>query len=96
MERQRGHSPSFKSITGTALAGLGILVLLGNVDCAVAQLKYAFCATAGDALGMWPCLVLAGCQVVQAYAFDHYALLGWLLQMLLSLPQLLLFVSGAI
>jgi hypothetical protein len=96
MERQRTRFPSIRSIAGIALAWLGILILLGNVDCAVAQLGNGFCATAGDALGMLPCLVLAGCQAVQAYVFDHHGLVGWLLQVLLSLPPLRLFVDWAI
>lgn len=96
MERQHTHSSSFKSIAGTALTWIGILILLGSVDCAFAQLRNCFCATAGDALEILPCLALAGCQAVQAYVFDRHALLGWLLQVLLSLPSLFRFVGWAI
>ncbi len=96
MDRQHTPSPSFKSNVGTVLAGLGILILVGNVDCAVAQLSNGCGATAADAVEVLPCLVVAGWQAVQAFVFHHHGLLGWLLQMLLSLPQLLLFVGGAI
>jgi hypothetical protein len=93
MERPHTLSSNLKSIAGTALAGIVVLVLLGNLDCAVAQ--WDFCAAAGNALGVLPCLALAACQAMQTYVFDH-GLLGWLLQMLLSLWTLLPVVGGAI
>jgi hypothetical protein len=95
MERQGTHSPSFKSIAGSALVGLGILVAMGNLGW-FALLRNCFCATAGDALGVLPCLILAACQVVQAYVLHQHGVLGWLLQMLVSLWPLLPGVSGAI
>jgi hypothetical protein len=96
MERQYTRSSNLKSIAGTALAGLGILVLLGNLDCAVAQWENFFCAAAGNVLGILPCFVLAAWQATQAYVFDHHGPWGWLLQMLLSLWTLLPVVDGAI
>jgi hypothetical protein len=96
MERQHTHSPNFKSIAGTALAGLGILVLLGNLDWALAQLRNRCCATAGDALGVLPCLILTACHAMQAYVFDYHGLLGWLIQLLLSIWPLLRVVGEAI
>jgi hypothetical protein len=95
MGRQHTHSSSFKSIAGAALAGLGILVLLANLDWTVAPLRNFFCATAGDTLGILPCLVLSACQAMQAYVIDHHGLLGWLLQMLLSLWPLFFSVGSA-
>jgi hypothetical protein len=96
MERQRTHSPSFKSIAGSVLVGLGILIMLGNVDWAIAQLRNCFYAAAGDAVGIWPCVLLAGCRAMQAYVFHQHGLIGWLLQMLLSLGPLLPGAGGAI
>jgi hypothetical protein len=95
MESKSTHSSRFKSISGSALVGLGILVVLGNLGWA-AMLRNRFCATAGDALGIWPCVLLAGCRVMQAYVFHHHEVLGWLLQMLLSLRFLLAGAGGAI
>jgi len=96
MERQHTHSSSSKSIAGTALTWMGILILLGNVGWAEAQVRNFFCAIAGDALGMLPCILLAVCQTAQAYVLDHHGLLGWLLEMLLSLGPLFGCVGGAI
>jgi hypothetical protein len=96
MERLYTRSSNLKSIAGTALAGIVVLVLLGNLDCAVAQRENFFCAAAGNVLGILPCLVLAACQAMQTYVFDHHGLVGWLLQMLLSLWTLLPVVGGAI
>jgi len=95
MGRQRTHSSRFKSIAGSALAALGVLVVLGNLGWSTI-LRNSFCATAGEALEIWPCVLLAGCRAMQAYLFHPHALLGWLLQMLLSLLPLLPGVDGAI
>jgi hypothetical protein len=96
MKRPYTPSLNLKSIAGTTLAGIGVLVLLGNLDCAVAQGENLFCAAAANALGILPCLVPAVCQAMQTYVFDHHGLLGWLLQMLLSLWTLLPVLGGAI
>jgi hypothetical protein len=96
MERLYTRSTSFKSIAGIALAGIVVLALLGNLDCAVAQGEDMFCAAAANALGILPCLVLSAWQAIQAYAFDQHRLLECLLQVLLSYWPLLLVVAGAI
>lgn len=95
MERQRTHSQQSKSIAGSALVGVGVLALLGNLGWS-ALLRNCFCATAGDALGVLPCVVLAACQAVQAYVPGDHGLLGWLLQMLVSVWTLLPAVGGTI
>jgi hypothetical protein len=86
MERQHTHSSRLKSIAGTALAVLLFFVLFGNPDWAADRF---FCSATGDALGVLPGLVLAGCQVAQAYVLDQQGLMGWLLQTLLSFAPLL-------
>jgi len=95
MERQHGHSPRFKSIAGSALVGAGFLALLGNLGWS-ALLRNCFCTTAGDALGVFPCLILAACQAIQAYVLGHHWLLEWVLRMLVSLWPLLPVVGGTI
>jgi hypothetical protein len=94
MERQGTHSPSFKSIAGCAFVGLGILGVLGNLAWAT-LLRGCFCAMAGDALGVLPCLILAACQAAQTYILHHHGLLGWL-QTLLAFWPVLSAVGGAI
>ena len=95
MERQRTHSQSFKPMAGMALVGLGIFAAFGNLGWAV-LLRNCLCTPAGDALRILPGLVLTACQAVQSCALDHHGLLGWLLQMLVSLWPLLPGVGGAI
>lgn len=92
----RSHSSSFKSIARTALAGLGIFILSGNLDCALAQLTSCLCATAGGALGLVPCFVMTACQAMHAYVFDYHGLLQHVLPMLLSSWPLLRFLGGAL
>ena len=89
MERHRTHFPGIRSKAGIALAAVGILVLLENVDCTFAQLKNGFCATMCDALGIWPCILFAARQAAQACVLDHHGLLGWLLHLLLALWKVL-------
>ena len=95
MERQNKQFSRFRSLAGTALAGLGILVLLGNVDCALDQLGSFLCLSAGSALGMLPCVVLAACQAMPAHAPDYQGLWGYLVRILLSFGPLLFGVGGA-
>ena len=96
MERQRTHSSRVTSTARSALVGFGILAVLGNLGWS-AVLRNSFCgAKAGDALGIWPCVLLAGCRAMQAYIFHDHGLLGWLLQTLLSLWPVLPDVGGVI
>jgi hypothetical protein len=96
MQRQHTHSSGLKSIPGGALAGLGILVLLVNVDWAVAQMKNCLCASAIDTVGIFPCILLSMCQAVQAYVLEQHGLLGWLLDSLLTCGPLLSVLRAAI
>jgi hypothetical protein len=88
MERQHTHSWSLRPTRRAALAGMGILVLLGNMDWAIVQLRNCFCTTAGDAPGILHFLVLWAFQALQAFVFDHRGLLGWLIQTVLSFGPL--------
>lgn len=75
---------------------LGIFVLFGGLHHAVTQLGKLLCGTVREGLGVLPSIVLAAWQAMQAYAFDHQRLLGYLLQMLHSFWSLLRVAAGAI
>jgi hypothetical protein len=94
MEGQHTHSLSFKSIAEAALAGLGILVLLRNLDWPVAQVESFLCSRAVDALGLLPGIVLSAWQTLQAYAFDQ-GFSACPFQMLVSFWPLLHVLAGA-
>jgi hypothetical protein len=96
MGRQHAHSSGLSSITGIAVAGIGILVLLGNVDWAVSQMKNCLCANAIDTLGIFPCILLSACPAMQAYVLEQHGLLGWLLHSLLTCGPLLSVLQAAI
>jgi hypothetical protein len=89
MERQHTHSSRLKSIAGAAVAGLGILIVLGNLDGQVAQVGNFLGCRAGDALGLLPSIVLSALQALQAYAFDHQGLSACPVRMLVSFMPLL-------
>ena len=94
MTRQHKPSEILKSITGGPLVGLGLHILLGNVDRAATQLSHSLGTTTGDGLGLLPSAVLAASQAAHAYAFDHLWLSQGLLRMLVSFWPLLLVIIG--
>jgi hypothetical protein len=67
MGRQHTRTAKLGAIAGTALAGLGIVILFGNLDWAVAQLKDTYCDTHGAGLGMLPSIVLAVWRLLECF-----------------------------
>ena len=94
MERKHTRIPRLRTIGRAALGGVGIYFLLENLECAVGQLREAFCGIAGVGLGVLPSIVAAAWQIMQANGLEH-RLLECSFQMLLSLWPLLLAVAGA-
>jgi len=86
-----------RSVVGTALIGLGILVLHENLDRAASQLSHLF-GTPGKTLGIPPTVILAAFRVLQAYASDHQRFLeGFFQHTLLTFwPLLLVIIGGAL
>ena len=68
-----------KSITGTALIGLGIFILHKNLDQAAAQLNQLV-SSPKEMLGVVPVVILAALRVLQAYTSNHQQFLDSLLQ----------------
>jgi hypothetical protein len=96
MTRQHTNSWNLKAVTGAALAGLGIAVLLGSLELATGQLCH-FLGTAGwGVLAVLPSLVPATFQALQAFALNFERSLHCPLQMLTSLWPLLTVMAGAI
>ncbi len=97
MGRQRGHSGNFKSIAGAALVGLGLFVLLGNLDVFAAQSSCPLGTTAGELLGVLPSVLLdAASQALQACVLEHQRVSEGFVQMLVSFWSLLLVILGAV
>ncbi len=86
-----------KSITGTALIGLGIFVFYENLHQAATQLIHLFGVIPREALGVLPTVILAASRDLQAYGAAHpRSLQGCLLQMLASSWPLLLVIVGTV
>jgi hypothetical protein len=98
MTRQRTFSRPPEAIAGAALVGLGLLVLLGNLDGAATALKLScpLGATAGTAVQVLASVVLTtASQALQALLFDHQRFFQGLFQMLLSFWLLTFVIVGA-
>jgi hypothetical protein len=96
MTSQHKTTDSIQAISGAVLVGLGLHILLGNLDRAAAQWTTILGNTAGDALGLLPSVVLASSQAAQAYALDHQGFWQCLLRTLVSFWPLLLIIAGAV
>jgi hypothetical protein len=96
MTSQHKTTESIKAIAGVALVGLGLHILLGNLDRATSQWTHLLGNTAGDSLGLLPSVVLASSQAAQTYASDHQGFWQCLLRTLVSFWPLLLIIAGAV
>jgi len=95
MATQRTSSRSLKSIVGVTLAGLGMLLLLANMDALGASLSATTGHPTPEAPSLMPAFGLAAMHFVQAYTFDHAGFLAGLRQILLSFWPLILILAGA-
>jgi hypothetical protein len=86
---------SLRSIAGGILVGVGLHVLLGNVNRVAAQLRHFLGISAGESLGTLPSVVLAAAHVARAYGLDRHGFAVAFLGMLISFWPLLLVVAGA-
>jgi hypothetical protein len=96
MTRQHRSSESLRSIAGGVLVGLGLHILLGNLDRAAAPLRHILGTTAGGALGDLPFVALAASRDMPAYFFHHHSFLQGVLRMLAPFWPLLLVIAGTI
>jgi hypothetical protein len=86
-----------KSITGTALIGLGVFVSYENLHQAATQFRRLLGVIPMEALGVLPSIILAASAGWQACGADHArSLQGSLLGMLESFWPLLLVVIGTV
>jgi hypothetical protein len=97
MTRQRTFPRPPEGIARAALVGLGLLVLLGNLDGAAAlKLSCPLGDTAGTAVQVLASVVLTtASQALQALLFDHQRFFQGLFEMLLSFWLLTFVIVGA-
>ena len=98
MARQYAHFENLKSIVGTALIGLGLFVVYGNLADAAARLgRFAgVSADANQTLGELTAVGLAASQALQTYLFDRAGFLRGLCKILISFWPLLLVIAGTV
>lgn len=95
MAGQRRGSWVPRSIAGTALAGLGMFILYGNLVGELARLTHLLGANGSAALGVLPAVILCVLQILQAYAAGHQQFLRALVEhMFLTSWPLLLVKAG--
>lgn len=84
-----------KSIAGTALIGLGMLVFYEHLHQAATQFSHLLGLIPSEAPGLLPTAILTAYRVLQTYGADHpRPLQGCILHMLASSWPLLLVVAG--
>jgi hypothetical protein len=99
MTRQRTFSRTPKAIAGAALVGLGLLVLLPNLDgtATATQFGCPFGATAGAAVQVLASVVLTtASQALQALVFHPQRFFQGFLQTLVSFWLLIFVIAGAV
>src|ERR1700693_4579926 len=98
MAGQHTFFQNLKLIAGTALIGLGLFILFGNLTHATAQLSRhaGISAEATRTFGELTAVGLAALQVWRSYLFDRQELLRGLREILISSWPLLLVIAGAI
>jgi hypothetical protein len=96
MARQNTIFQNPKSIAGTVLIGLGILILSANLARAASQLSHllGMAAENADTPSVLTTVGLLAGHAVQAYLFDHTEFLRGFHQILISFSALLLIVAG--
>ena len=98
MARRNTMFQNPKSIAGTVLIGLGILILFANLAQAASQLSHLL-GTAienADTPSVLTTVGLLAGRAVQAYLFDHAEFLRGFHQILISFSALLLIVTGTL
>jgi hypothetical protein len=98
MARRKTIFQNPKSIAGTVLIGLGILILFANLAQAASQLSHLL-GTAienADTPSVLTTVSLLAGRAVQAYLFDHNEFLWGFHQILISFSALLLIITGTV
>ncbi len=86
-----------RSVVGPFLVGIGVFILSGNLDRAVAELSGHVAELPRQALGIMPAAIVASSRVAKDYAMDHERFFQILfLHLLASLWPLLLVGIGAV
>ncbi len=82
-------------ILGMALLGVGLTILLSQVDIAAGHLADRVGISVGEANGGVPAFILATVRAAQAVVFDRPNVLSALREMLLSCWPVILVILGA-
>jgi hypothetical protein len=83
------------TISGVVLLGIGLTILLAQVDITASRLADRFGIYPGEIGGPVPAAILSTVHAVQALAFDRSNVLSGLREMLLSCWPVILILSGA-
>ena len=84
-----------RSIVGTALAGLGMFILYGNLASEFAHMTHVLGANGSAAFGVLPAVMLWASQVLRTYAAGHQRFAHNLLQhFIMSAWPMLLVMTG--
>ena len=95
MAGQQTDFPGGRSLVGTALVGLGMFILYGNLASEFAHMTHALGANGSAAFGVLPAVMLWVSHLLRAYGAGHQRFAYDLLQhFLMSAWPLLLVMTG--
>jgi hypothetical protein len=98
MGRQGRLIQNLQTFAGVALAGLGALILAGNLASTAVHLSHllGITAEAAETLGPLNTAGAAASQALWAYLFDHQEFLRGLYRILISFWPVLLVIAGSV
>lgn len=96
MATKRSGKSKLFSILGVALSGVGLIILLNQVDTAAGHFAESVGLTGSDWGAGVPAMLLATVRAAQAWAFGRSNVLSALREMLLSCWPVVLVILGAV
>jgi len=95
MDTKQNSTRRLFPVIGVVLLGIGLAILLAQVDIAASRLADRVGINPGEMGGPVPAAILSTVHAVQALAFDRPNVLSALREMLLSCWPVILILSGA-
>jgi hypothetical protein len=95
MANKKSANRKLYSILGVLLLGMGLTILLAQIDIAASHLADRVRVSGSEAVGTVPAAIMTTLRAAQALAFDRANVLSAVREMLLSCWPVILVIVGA-